>query len=47
MNLFETVNSAVTVKQTVERYGFEANRGNMICCPFHDDRHPSMKLNKD
>ena len=19
----------------------------MICCPFHDDRHPSMKLNED
>ena len=19
----------------------------MICCPFHDDRHPSMKLNRD
>ena len=23
------------------------NRGDMICCPFHDDRHLSMKLNKD
>lgn len=19
----------------------------MVCCPFHDDRHPSMKLNED
>ena len=47
MNLFETVKSAVTVKQAAEHYGYEVNRGDMICCPFHDDRHPSMKLNRD
>ena len=47
MNLFEIVKSAVTVKQAAEHYGFEVNRGDMICCPFHDDRHPSMKLNRD
>ena len=47
MNLFETVKSAVTVKQAAEHYGYEVNRGEMICCPFHDDRHPSMKLNRD
>ena len=47
MNLFETVKSAVTVKQAAEYYGYKVNRSGMICCPFHDDRHPSMKLNKD
>ena len=47
MNLFETVKSAVTVKQATEYYGCKVNRGNMICCPFHNDRHPSMKLNRD
>ena len=47
MNLFETVKSAVTVKQADEYYGYKVNRSDMICCPFHDDRHPSMKLNKD
>ena len=47
MNLFETVKSAVTVKQAAERYDCKVNRGDMICCPFHDDRHPSMKLNRD
>ena len=46
MNLFETVKSAVTVKQAAEYYGCKVNRGDMICCPFHDDRHPSMKLNR-
>ena len=47
MNLFETVKSAGTVKQAAEYYGYKVNRSDMICCPFHDDRHPSMKLNKD
>lgn len=47
MNLFESVKAAVTVRQAVEHYGLEVNRGNMICCPFHNDRTPSMKLNED
>ena len=47
MILFETVKSAVTVKQAAEYYGYKVNRSDMTCCPFHDDRHPSMKLNKD
>ena len=47
MNLFETVKSAVTVKQAAKYYGCKVNRGDMICCPFHADRTPSMKLNED
>ena len=47
MNLFESVKAAVTVRQAVEHYGLEVNRGNMVCCPFHADRTPSMKLNED
>ena len=47
MNLFESVKAAVTVRQAAEHYGLEVNRGNMICCPFHNDRTPSMKLNED
>ena len=47
MNLFESVKAAVTVRQAVEHYGLEVNRGSMVCCPFHNDRTPSMKLNED
>ena len=47
MNLFESVKAAVTVRQAAEYYGLEVNRGNMVCCPFHNDRTPSMKLNED
>lgn len=38
---------AVSVKEAAEYYGLEVNRGNMVCCPFHADRTPSMKLNED
>lgn len=27
-------------------YGIEVRRNGMARCPFHDDRHPSMKLDK-
>lgn len=47
MNLFETVKGTITVKQAAEYYGLTAGRNGMVCCPFHDDRHPSMKLNED
>ena len=47
MNLFESVKAAVTVRQAAEHYGLEVNRGNMVCCPFHNDRIPSMKLKED
>ena len=47
MNIFETVKAAVTVKQATEYCGLNVNRNNMVSCPFHDDRHPSMKLNED
>lgn len=47
MNLFEAVKPAVTPRMAAERYGLPVRQGNMICCPFHDDRTPSMKLNED
>lgn len=45
MKLFENVKSQITVRQAAERYGFTPNRSSMICCPFHTDRTPSLKLN--
>ncbi len=47
MNLFETVKDNVTLRQAAEKYGFELNRSDMICCPFHNDNSPSMKLYDD
>ncbi|MCD8230680.1 MAG: CHC2 zinc finger domain-containing protein [Clostridiales bacterium] len=47
MDVFQTVKAAVSVREAAEHYGLKANRSHMACCPFHDDRHPSMKLNED
>ncbi len=46
-NLFETVKQSITIREAAERYGIEVKRGGMVCCPFHDDKNPSMKLNKE
>ena len=45
MRLFETIKETVTVEQAAEYYSMKIGRNNMICCPFHNDHHPSMKLN--
>ena len=47
MDLFTQIKMAVSVKEAAEYYGLEVNRGNMVCCPFHNNRTPSMKLNED
>ena len=47
MNLFELVKANVAVPEAAERYGLKPGRHEMVCCPFHNDRHPSMKLNPD
>ena len=46
-SVFEVVKQSVTVREAAEMYGIEVKRGGMACCPFHDDRHPSLKLNED
>ena len=47
MNRFEVVKNAVTPRMAAERYGLPVRQGNMVCCLFHNDRTPSMKLNED
>ena len=47
MDLFTQIKMAVSVKEAAEYYGLGVNRGSMVCCPFHNDRTPSMKLNED
>ena len=47
MTMYETIKAAVSVKQAAEHYGLKVNHNGMTCCPFHNDRHPSLKLNED
>lgn len=45
MNLFQTVKSAVTVRQAAALYGLPITTTGMTRCLFHEDHTPSMKLN--
>ena len=46
MSIFQSVKESVTARQAAEQYGLKVNRNGMVCCPFHKDRHPSMKVEK-
>lgn len=45
MNLFQTVKSAVTVRQAAALYGLPITTTGMTRCLFHEDHTPSMKMN--
>ena len=34
----------MTARQAAKRYGLKVNPSGMACCPFHEDRNPSMKV---
>ncbi len=46
MNIFEAVKESVTAREAAERYGIKVNRNSLARCRFHDDRIPSMKIDK-
>ena len=45
-NVFEAVKQAVPTRQAAESYGVQVGKNGMACCPFHDDKHPSMKVDR-
>ena len=44
MSTYARIKQTVTTRQAAERYGLSVNRSGMARCPFHDDHHPSMKV---
>lgn len=46
MRLFDAVREEATAYDIAVNYGLRPNRAKMICCPFHQDKHPSMKVDK-
>ena len=46
MNVYEAVKNTVTARQAAEYYGIKVTAKGMARCPFHHDRHPSMKLDQ-
>ena len=47
MNIFKEVKEHLTARQAAEYYGLKVRRNGTACCPFHDDKHPSMKIDKN
>lgn len=47
MNIFQEMKERVTARQVAERYGLKVSRNGMSCCPFHNDKHPSMKIDRN
>lgn len=42
----DKIKAAVTTMDACNRYGVEVNRAGFACCPFHNEKTPSMKIYK-
>ena len=45
--IFAQIKDRVSTREAAELYGFEVNRHGMMCCPFHPDKAPSMKVDRN
>lgn len=41
------VKEHLTTRQVAEFYGLQVKRNGFACCPFHEEKHPSMKLDRN
>ena len=46
ISIFQTVKAAITTRQAAEFYGQSVTPNGMTLCLFHDDHHPSMKVDE-
>lgn len=47
IDVFRAAREAVSSLDVARHYGFAPNRAGFICCPFHNERTPSLKLFPD
>ena len=40
----QKIKESVTMREVLERYGFDVDRKGFVCCPFHNEKTPSMKI---
>ena len=40
----QTIKDRLTMREVLLHYGYEPNRAGFICCPFHNEKTPSMKI---
>lgn len=46
MTIYEKAKGLATAREAAEHYGLTVDRRGMALCPFHDDHHPSMKVDE-
>jgi len=47
MSVFTDVKEHLRLRDVAAYYGLKANRAGFVCCPFHKEKTPSMKLYDD
>ncbi len=47
MSIFSEVKEYLTARQVAECYGLKVRKNGTACCPFHDDKYPSVKIGKN
>lgn len=47
MGIYSKVKAQIGTRDVAEHFGFKVNRKGMMCCPFHDDSVPSMKIDQN
>lgn len=40
----QTIKDRLTMLEVLERYGYEPNKKGFMCCPFHLEKTPSMRI---
>ena len=43
-NVVQIIKDRLTMSEVLERYGYEPNKKGFMCCPFHLEKAPSMKI---
>lgn len=43
-NVVQNIKENITMYDVLERYGYKTDRNGFICCPFHNEKTPSMKI---
>ena len=43
-NVVQAIKERLTMREVLFRYGYEPNNRSFMCCPFHNEKTPSMKI---
>ena len=44
LNVVQTIKDRLTMREVLLQYGYEPNKKGFVCCMFHNEKTPSMKI---